>query len=199
MTDLLQMVSRLEQGGGTLMLEGDRIRYRVPSGDSDVRNLLNELRIHREELRSLLQERKEKSSWPPGIGRIGATLWPSAREVMLAILCSGYRSKANLRGEFYVTRIEAPKGMGTGRSQPLLVETDLLQPISEMHLDVDHMSVDYGTIVPERDISVWLPQVAEITVDFKGKRSIERHTYSNFRLFLVDTGQKIAEPKNSHN
>ena len=34
MTDLFQIVSRLEQVGGTLALEGDRIRYSIPSGDT---------------------------------------------------------------------------------------------------------------------------------------------------------------------
>ncbi len=65
MTDLLEILIRLEQGGGTVVLEGDRIRYRVPSADSDALNLLNELRTHREELRRLLQERKEEQYvWP---------------------------------------------------------------------------------------------------------------------------------------
>jgi hypothetical protein len=76
------------------------------------------------------------------------------------------------------------------------IETDLLQPITEVRLDVDHKSVDYTSVAfSDRDMSVWLPQVAEITVDFKGKRLVERHTYSNYTLFLVETGQKIAKPK----
>ena len=33
-TDLFQIVSRMEQVGGTLALEGDRIRYSIPSGDT---------------------------------------------------------------------------------------------------------------------------------------------------------------------
>jgi hypothetical protein len=81
--------------------------------------------------------------------------------------------------------------------QILYVETDLLQPIPKLHVDLDHMEVGYASVpFNEGDISIWLPQTAEITVDYKGKRLIERHTYSNFRLFLVETGQKIAAPKN---
>jgi hypothetical protein len=65
-TDLFQIVSRLEQVGGTLALEGDRIRYSIPSGDTSTRVLLAELRKHREGVRGLLLEREtEQRKWPP--------------------------------------------------------------------------------------------------------------------------------------
>lgn len=84
--------------------------------------------------------------------------------------------------------------------QILHIETDLLQPLPEARLYIDHKAVDYTSVAfIERDINVWLPQRAEITVDYKGKRFVERHTYSNYRLFLVDTGEKIAKPKRSPN
>lgn len=57
MTDLLEVVSRLEENGGSLRLEGDRIRYSVPSGSRDALNLLAELRKHRDAVRTLLIER----------------------------------------------------------------------------------------------------------------------------------------------
>jgi hypothetical protein len=76
------------------------------------------------------------------------------------------------------------------------METDLLRPIPELRLDMDHQSVDYRSVaLSERDTSLWLPEVAEITVDFKGKRLVERHTFSNYRVFFVETGQRIGKPK----
>jgi hypothetical protein len=62
MSDVRQIVSRLEEGGGTLTLDGDRIRYSVPSGNPQVPSLLAELRRHREEVAELLRHR---ASWPP--------------------------------------------------------------------------------------------------------------------------------------
>lgn len=65
MTEVLQIVSRLEEAGGKLALDGDRIRYSVPSGDSEVQGLLAELRQHREGVRRLLLRRAaENWAWP---------------------------------------------------------------------------------------------------------------------------------------
>ena len=36
MSDVRQIVSRLEESGGTLVLDGDRVRYRIPSGNPQV-------------------------------------------------------------------------------------------------------------------------------------------------------------------
>jgi hypothetical protein len=61
LSDLLQMVSRLENGGGTLILDGDRIRYSVPKGSREAQELLAELRKHREEITELLRRRAKPS------------------------------------------------------------------------------------------------------------------------------------------
>lgn len=83
----------------------------------------------------------------------------------------------------------------SGNYQILHLETDLLQPIPEMKLDTEHQSIDYGPVIfTGRKITIWLPQTAEITLGFRGKRLMERHIYSDFKLFSIDTGQKIGKP-----
>lgn len=67
MTDVAQVVSRLEQSGGTLVLHGDRIRYSVPSEDAEARALLAELRKDREKVRAFLQERAVVPAMPRGV------------------------------------------------------------------------------------------------------------------------------------
>lgn len=78
--------------------------------------------------------------------------------------------------------------------QILHLETDLMKPIPELTLDAEHQSIDYGPVafVAHND-NLWLPQLAEITVHFHNKEFNERHTYSSYRLFLVETGQKISK------
>jgi hypothetical protein len=78
------------------------------------------------------------------------------------------------------------------------LETDLLQPIPEAKLDMLHQSIDYGPVTfAARNTTLWLPQVAEITADFRGRRLRDRHTFSDFQLFAIDTGQKIGAPNES--
>ena len=57
MTGVLEIVSRLEQAGGRLVLEGDRVKYAVPTGDPVAQGLLAELRKRREEVAELLRHR----------------------------------------------------------------------------------------------------------------------------------------------
>jgi len=75
------------------------------------------------------------------------------------------------------------------------METDLLQPMPDIRLKMLHQSVDYGSVTfsGEAD-TLWLPQTAEVTADFRGKRLAERHTYSKFQIFSVNTKEKIKLP-----
>jgi hypothetical protein len=79
--------------------------------------------------------------------------------------------------------------------QVLHLDTDLMKPIPEVLLDAEHQSIDYGPVafVTHND-NLWLPQVADITVHFRHKQFSERHSYTDYRLFTVDTGQKIGKP-----
>ena len=61
MTDLFGVVLRLEEKGGKLVLNGDRIRYSVPTDSPEISGLLAELRLRREEVAELLRRR---TSWP---------------------------------------------------------------------------------------------------------------------------------------
>ena len=80
------------------------------------------------------------------------------------------------------------------------METDLLQPIQEMKLKMLHQSVDYGSVTfAGGAATLWLPQTAEVTADFRGKRLAERHTYSKFQIFSVNTHEKLNLPPDSPN
>jgi hypothetical protein len=56
-TDLLQIISRLESSGGTLTLDWDRVRYRIPPGNPLASSLLDQLRQRREGLAEVLRAR----------------------------------------------------------------------------------------------------------------------------------------------
>jgi len=78
--------------------------------------------------------------------------------------------------------------------QILHLDTDLLRPIPDI-LELEHQSIDYGAVsFATRSDQLWLPQVATIAVRFRNKDFSERHAYSDYRLFAIDTGQKISKP-----
>jgi hypothetical protein len=80
--------------------------------------------------------------------------------------------------------------------QVVHLETDLLNPIPDLFLDLEHQSLDYGPVeFVARNVTLWLPQSVDIAVHLGGKQFSARHSYSNYQLFAVDTGQKIGKPK----
>jgi hypothetical protein len=84
--------------------------------------------------------------------------------------------------------------------QVVHLETDLLNPIPDLFLDFEHQSLDYGPVVfAARNVSLWLPQSVDITIHLGRKKFNSHHSYSKYKLFVVDTGQKIAKPKDVSN
>jgi hypothetical protein len=61
--DLLEAVLRLEQEGGHLRLDGERIRYSVPSDRPEALELIRGLRERRNELEVLLRERERQTEF----------------------------------------------------------------------------------------------------------------------------------------
>ena len=75
------------------------------------------------------------------------------------------------------------------------MESDLLQSIPEMKLETLHQSIDYRSVAfSGGEANLWLPQKAEVTADFRGQRLVEKHSYSEFQIFSINTKQKISEP-----
>jgi hypothetical protein len=84
--------------------------------------------------------------------------------------------------------------------QVVHLETDLVKPVPDLFLDVEHQALDYAPVVfAARDVKLWLPQSVDISVYFGSKQFTARHLYSNYQLFVVDTGEKIGKPKEISN
>ena len=78
----------------------------------------------------------------------------------------------------------------------LHLETDLRDPMTQLELDRDHMSLDYGPVnFNHGQTSLWLPWFAEMYMQLHNKRYHHRHTLTNYTLFSVDTDNKIESPK----
>jgi hypothetical protein len=58
------VIERIEGAGGMLVPNGDRIRCRVPE---DLAHLVEDVRVHKDEILAVLKKREEPPSIPPGV------------------------------------------------------------------------------------------------------------------------------------
>jgi tetratricopeptide (TPR) repeat protein len=80
--------------------------------------------------------------------------------------------------------------------QVLHLETDLREPMTELELTREHLSIDYGPVVFRNgQTELWVPWYADMFLELHHRRYHHRHTLSNYTLFAVDTNQTIGKPK----
>lgn len=92
-------------------------------------------------------------------------------------------------------RLKGRAWIAADSSQVLSLESDLLEPIPEIKLQTEHLSIEYRPVdFPKRKVQLWLPERAELHVDSRGSRYIRRHSFSEYLLFAVDLRQQIEDP-----
>ena len=76
------------------------------------------------------------------------------------------------------------------------LRTDLLKPLPEINLERETTEIAFGEVhfkgIAE---GFWLPQRVTVTVDWNGKHLRNEHRYSEFKVFNVETTQRIRKPK----
>ena len=100
----------------------------------------------------------------------------------------------------YPVRLKGRAWIDADTYQIRRLETDLLKPLEgPVALTHEHIAIDYGP-VPFRAQTreLWVPQEAELFVDRKGHRYYRHVTYNNFKIFAVESSQKIQAPKESY-
>lgn len=99
-------------------------------------------------------------------------------------------------GPSYAVALRGRAWIAADSYQIVRMETDLVAKLPEIRLLADHTIVDYGPVrFKNRNVEMWLPQIAEVYFDWQGKRVHRRHSFDNYMLFSVDEKQKISEPK----
>lgn len=106
-----------------------------------------------------------------------------------------------VQGPTYSAPLKGRAWIAADSFQIVRLETDLVTPLPQIGLVADRAAIEYGPVhFQSRNLDMWLPQVAEVFYDWRGRRSHRRHTFTNYLLFSVDDKQQIAEPKaqNAH-
>jgi VWFA-related protein len=76
------------------------------------------------------------------------------------------------------------------------LETNLMSGIAELELQTSAASVDYAPVTfQSQNVQIWLPQSALVYTEYFTNSTIIQHTFSDFRLFSVQTQQVNQKPK----
>jgi len=79
--------------------------------------------------------------------------------------------------------------------QIVSLETDIVGPVPRIRLKSEHIAIEYKPVqFHRRHEQLWLPESAEIFLDFDGHRVHRRHQFNNYLLFAVDDTQQISNP-----
>ena len=83
--------------------------------------------------------------------------------------------------------------------QVLRLESQLVHPIKEIGLTEEFLSIDYKPVFFHTHTQkLWLPQTTDIYAERAGRRYYRTHSFSDFKVFAVDTDQRIQPPKESY-
>jgi tetratricopeptide (TPR) repeat protein len=96
----------------------------------------------------------------------------------------------------YPMRLRGRAWISAESSQLVHLESDLVQPLPEVRLRREHMTVDYQLVpFPKHKVEIWLPQQVDLYVDFRGHFYHHLHTFSDFQLIAVEVEHKVGKPK----
>jgi hypothetical protein len=86
-----------------------------------------------------------------------------------------------------------------GTYQVRRLESELIRPLPEIALTQERMAIEYGPVQFRTHAQqLWLPLRAEVYWERKGHRYYRSHTFSNFKIFEVESAQQIQAPKESY-
>jgi tetratricopeptide (TPR) repeat protein len=106
------------------------------------------------------------------------------------------RYRIGADGPSYPVALKGRAWISADNYQIVRLETDLVAPVPQIRLVADHADIEYGPVkFTKSNVSMWLPQSAEVYYDWKGKRIHRRHSFSEYMLFGIEDKQKITVPK----
>jgi tetratricopeptide (TPR) repeat protein len=98
-------------------------------------------------------------------------------------------------GFSYPLQLTGRAWIDASTSQVLRLESDLLKPVEKIRLTREHISIEFASVqFRTRNEQLWLPQTAELYVEWDGHRFYRRHAFSNFKIFSTDATQEVHGP-----
>jgi len=104
-----------------------------------------------------------------------------------------------IQGRHYPVPLKGRAWIDPGTSQVVRLESELVKPLKEIDLTQEYFSISYASVrFRSSTQQLWLPQAADLYVERQGRRYYRRHTFSDFKIFTVETAQLIQAPKESY-
>jgi hypothetical protein len=118
MNPVLELIERVQLAGGTLTVDGDGVHFVI---DEDELPLIDELRVHRDEVLRILQERQTVPAMPTGVRLINWNLKEPPVVLDMASVVTDSALFARTTLEQLQTALRQPKRW-VGWSVPQLVD-----------------------------------------------------------------------------
>jgi hypothetical protein len=107
----------------------------------------------------------------------------------------GYRTQDH----FYPFDFKGRAWIDAGSYQVLRLQVELAKPIRPVGLTQELFIIDYAAVTfRSRKQQLWLPQSAQLYMERHGTRFYRIHTFSDFKIYTVDTDQSIHAPKEAY-
>jgi len=104
-----------------------------------------------------------------------------------------------INGRNYSVPLKGRAWIDAGTYQVRRLETEMMKPIPEIKLSEQDMAINYGPVqFRTNGQQLWLPLDAAVYSDLRTHRFYRRHTFSNFKVFGVETVQQVQVPKESY-
>ena len=104
-----------------------------------------------------------------------------------------------INGNYYPVALKGRAWIDAATYQVLQLETDLVRPVKEIELANERLSIEYGEVqFHSHDLQLWLPKSAELYWERHRHRYYRRHDFTDFKVFAIDTNQKLQRPKESY-
>jgi hypothetical protein len=102
-------------------------------------------------------------------------------------------------GKYYPEPLKGRAWIDPGTYQVVRLEAESVRPIKEIQLTEEHLFIQYGAVqFHVQKQQLWLPQIADLYVERQGHRYYRRHSFNNFKIFMVETAQNIQQPQESY-
>src|SRR6202167_5956265 len=92
----------------------------------------------------------------------------------------------------YPIRLKGRAAINADKFQIVRIESEVISAFKGIGVLAEHQIAEYGHVLYEKkNVQLWLPETAEVYLDFHRHRYYRRHSFDKYMLFSVDSTDKV--------